>query len=81
MQSRFWISTHGKYEEAAEAKRKALEDNPEGVYQIRKGSEKGTQVFRLVQRLKVNEAKVVTEVKRGKRSKRRKEVDLSWVRD
>ncbi len=80
-QSRFWVSTHYTYEEAAKAKDRAQNDSPDGVFQIRKGTDKGVrQVFRVVQRFKNNEAKVVTESKnRGKKRARRSKEDFSWL--
>lgn len=78
MQSRFWISTHDTYEGAQRAKSKAAQDNPGETYQIRRGADKGKEVFRLVQRFKVNEARVVNETKKKKKGKKRE--DFSWVR-
>ena len=73
-QSRFWISNHPTYEEATAAKKKALEDKPEGVFQVRKS---GTG-FRLVERFKNNEATVIRNTKQRSRKKRASE-DFSWV--
>lgn len=79
-QSRFWVSSHSTYELAATAKKNALNDNPEGVYQIRRGQEKAKEVFRLVQRLKINEVKAVVNSRTKIKKRKRKDADLSWVR-
>lgn len=79
MQSRFWISTHPSFEEAKIAKDKSIENNPDGTFQIRVGTDKGKKVFRLVERFKIGEAKVVQQ-NHQKKGKKRREVDLSWVR-
>lgn len=79
-QSRFWLSSHGIYEEAQKAKSRAENDNSEGVYQIRKGvSSEGAETFRLVQRFKSNEVDVIKDTKSKKRGKKNA-VDVSWVR-
>lgn len=74
MQSRFWISTHRDFEDAARAKKEALNDKPEGVFQIRRGYESGRgQIFRLVERFKSNEVRaiVATKNKKNKKGRRR----------
>jgi len=75
-QSRFWVSNHPTYEEASAAKRAALEKEPGAVFQIRKGLD----TFRLVQRFKSDEARVIQETKQ-RRNKKRKREDFSWVTD
>lgn len=78
-QSRFWVSTHYTYEDAAKAKDRAQNDSPDGIFQIRKGTDKGVkEVFRVVQRFKNNEAKVVVESKRKTRKNKQRE-DFSWL--
>lgn len=78
MQSRYWILTRKSYADAKTEKDKLQEANPDNVYQIRAGKERGEDVFRVVQRLKSNETAVVQENRRPK-GKKRKSVDLSWI--
>ena len=78
-QSRFWISSHRIYEEAQKAKSRAENDNPEGLFQVRKGVSSGIETFRLVQRFKSNEVDVIKDTKNKKRGKKNA-VDVSWLR-
>lgn len=79
-QNRFWISTHYTYEAASAAKDRAQNDNPDGIFQIRKGKDKGVkEVFRLVQRFKDNEATVIRDTKKQAKSRRKKREDFSWI--
>lgn len=69
-QGRYWISTHSLFTDAYDAKEKLKNDNPESVYQIRRGYEKKKgQVFRLVERFKSNQVEVIKneKAKRGKK--------------
>lgn len=67
-QSRFWVSTHRDFPAAHKAKDDFKNDNPDAVIQIRKGWSKGREVFRLVERFKLNEVKtIVNEKKKAKR--------------
>jgi hypothetical protein len=72
-QTRFWISTHPDFTSAKEAKNKAENDNPDGRYQIKRGWNKGKDVFRLVERFSLNETRVIQDTKRknSKRGKKR----------
>lgn len=72
-QSRFELSKHKTYDEAHEAKIAELVKNPGAILQIRRGDG-----FRLVQRFKSNEARVIQESKR-RRGKKRKGEDFSWL--
>lgn len=76
-QSRFWISTHPTYEAAAAAKVKALEEKPDGVFQVRRGGDS----FRLVERFKSNEVAVIENSRQSKRKKRgrKNQEDFSWL--
>lgn len=71
-QSRFWVSTHQDFEKAHKAKEEFKNDNPDSVIQIRRGKEKGKEVFRLVERFKLNAVRAIQDTKRtNKKSKRR----------
>lgn len=74
-QNRFWVSNHPTYISAQEEKARAQNDNPDGIYQVRKGVSAGEEVFRLVERLKSDEVRIISgnkaKVKRGKRRVRR----------
>lgn len=66
IQSRFWISNHPTPEKAWEAKKKLLEENPDKIYQVRMGKNESRIVFRLVERLKSNQAEVINESRKRK---------------
>jgi len=82
MQSRFWVSTHDTFEKAQKAKEELLLKSEGGNYQIRRGFQNGKERFRLVERLKGNEAKVVNEqhnptgytIRRSKKQRREREI-------
>lgn len=81
MQTRFWIGSYAEYDIAQKEKGRLENDNPDAVYQIRKGTDKaGNLVFRVVQRFKNNEAKVLNENRQPKKRKKKKTEDLSWIR-
>jgi len=83
VQSRFWVSTHDTFEKALKAKEELSSKNEGKVYQIRRGFQKGKERFRLVERLKGNEAKIVNEIhtptgytiRRSKKQRREREVN------
>ena len=67
MQRRFPVSYHKDFESALAAKKKIKEENPDKLYCIRRYSTR----FGLMERLKVNEARVIHEVRSGIKYKKR----------
>lgn len=82
MQGRFWLGSYAEFDIAKKEKERLQNDNPDNSYQIRRGSDdKGRLTFRLVERFKKNEAKVIQESKQKNKKKGKKKVeDLSWIR-
>jgi hypothetical protein len=64
MQSRFWISSHSEYGSAHDAKEALQLLNETRVYQVRRGRDKNhKETFRVVERLKSNEAEVLNQTR------------------
>lgn len=71
MQSRFWVASYPEYIAAHDAKEALQVLNEDRVYQIRRGKDqKHNTLFRVVERLKNNEA-VVVNYPRNNPKKRR----------
>lgn len=80
MQKRYWLKTVNTFEDAVHYKNSLLTDTPDRNIQIRKGSENGRQIFRVVERFQTNEAKVIQETKLKNKRRGKKVEDYTWVR-